>query len=176
MPITLFLFVVFLIMFALMFLNAMIWKVKYQDELDKNLYLSGQLNPYQRKKYFLTSSEKELFKILQSSEIEDAYFIFPQLHLSTLLEVKDDLIDLRGRFDWLNKLYVDFVLFDRRNLEPRLVIELNDSTHKWKSRRTRDEFVKTALQKNNIPLLELETESLSKTDEVVKAVQNSISL
>ena len=152
--------IILLVLFAFLSFTSILFYVKFQDERNKNLYLHGELNPYKKKKYFLTLNEKELFLILQDLTANSNYLVFPQLHLSTLLQVKEESNDLTGKFEWLNKLFVDFVIFDKQNLQPLLVIELNDSTHLWNNRKARDQFVKKSLKDNNIPFLAIETQSL----------------
>ena len=152
--------VIFLFLFLILSFTSIFLYLKLQDERNKNLYADGLVNPYKKKKYFLTLDEKELFLILQNLTVNSNYLVFPQLHLSTLLQVKEESNDLAGKFEWLNKLFVDFVLFDKKDLQPRLVIELNDSTHLWGNRKARDQFVKKSLEENNIPFLVIETESL----------------
>ncbi len=149
MPITLIL--LSLLVFAS--LLAILFYIKFIDERNKNLNLQGKLNPYQKKTHFLTNPELELFKLLTTSINERKFHICPQLHLSTLLKVKDDANDIKGKFEWLNSLYVDFVIFEKENMNPILVIELNDSTHKWGSRHARDQFVAKALMENDIKLV-----------------------
>lgn len=149
--------------------------MKFIDERNKNLYLNGQFNPYQAKKYFLTGAERKLFQILQDSELSNSYYIFPQLHLSTLLEVKPEAKDLQGKFDWLNRLFVDFVIMDKETIKPVLVIELNDSTHRWNNRKARDQFVAKALNENKIPLLIVGVSDLKKSVSVIEKIKKSLS-
>lgn len=151
--------IIFLILFFFLSFVSIILYIKLQDERNKNLYLHGSLNPYKKKRHFLTLDEKELFLILQDLTAGN-YLVFPQLHLSTLLQVKEESKDLSGKFEWLNKLFVDFVIFDKQTIQPRLVIELNDKTHLWGNRKARDQFVKKSLEDNNIPFLAIETEFL----------------
>lgn len=152
--------VIFLFLFLILSFTSIFLYLKLQDERNKNLYADGRVNPYKKKKYFLTLDEKELFLILQNLTVNSNYLVFPQLHLSTLLQVKDESNDLTGKFEWLNKLFVDFVIFDKQDLQPKLVIELNDKTHLWDNRKARDQFVKKTLEENHIPFLAIETESL----------------
>lgn len=98
--------------------------------------------------------------MLNSLDVLQNYFIFPQLHLSTLLQVKDDAKDMIGKFEYINKLFVDFVIFDQ-NLNPVVVIELNDSTHFWNPRKARDQFVSEALKSIGIPLVILTSRDLT---------------
>lgn len=153
---------------------TIIYYTGYTSERNHNLYLQGKLNPYKRRRSFLTSPEQELFLILQTANVNGNFLIFPQLHLSTLLEVKEDADDLRGKFDWLNKLYVDFVLFDEETLQPLLAIELNDSTHFWGSRKARDQFVKKALEENGIPLFTIEKTELPNREKITELVRSKL--
>lgn len=145
----------------------------FQDERNKLMFLQGNLNPFKRKQRFLTGNELKLFSILENNEALKDYYVFPQLHLSTILEVKDDTNDLAGKFDWLNKLFVDFVIFDK-DMNPRLIIELNDSTHSWKSRKARDEFVRKALTENNFNFIELRTTDLANSEKIDELINNNL--
>lgn len=158
----------FIIFLSIVLIGAL---VKFQDERNKNLRLQGEFQPYTKKSSFLTGSEKKLFLLLQNSDLLKNYYIFPQLHLSTLLRVKDDARDIQGKFEWLNKLYVDFVIFDREKIEPAIVIELNDQTHQWNSRKARDEFVKKALDENGIPLIVIQTNDLADFDQIESRIE-----
>ncbi|NMB57521.1 DUF2726 domain-containing protein [Candidatus Beckwithbacteria bacterium] len=143
-----------LILFLLfVFVGFVIMTWKFYDERNKNLYLQNKFNPFKNKERFLTPNEKHVFEKLQELECLKNLYIFSQLHLSTFLGVKEEANDLRGKFDWINKLFVDFVIFDNSFTKPLLVIELNDSTHKWSNRKARDEFIRSALDNNNIKML-----------------------
>jgi len=156
-------------------LTSIILFVKFKDERNNNLYLQSKFNPFTKKRSLLTGNEKKLLKLLEGFSSLDTYYIYPQLHLSTFLKVKDGANDLKGKFDWLNKLYVDFVIFDKETLSPLLVIELNDSTHKWDSRKARDEFVAKALEENGIPLLTFTTNQLASRDVIDNILQEELS-
>jgi hypothetical protein len=129
--------------------------IRFTDERNKNLYFLGKLNPFENKDRFLTPNEKHTFEKLQELEVFKGLYILPQLHLSTFLKVKDNANDLQGKFDWINRLFVDFVIFDESLSKPLLVIELNDSTHKWNNRKARDEFIRKALESNGIKILSI---------------------
>jgi hypothetical protein len=159
----------------LFFMTTVFAFILFQDERNKLLFLQGKLNPFRRRQRFLTGNELKLFSILRDNSTLNDFYIFPQLHLSTILEVKDDTNDLAGKFDWLNKLFVDFVIFDKE-MNPKLVIELNDSTHTWKSRKARDEFVRKALTENNIPLIEFKTNDLVNPINVANKIINQLNL
>jgi hypothetical protein len=166
--------ILLLVLLILVSLFAFLFYMRFLDEQSYNLYLQGKLNPYKRKQYFLTAPERELFLLLQKCINSDQHLIFPQLHLSTLLVVKDETADLQGKFDWLNRLFVDFVIFKKDSIEPALVIELNDSTHFWNNRKARDQFVKKALEDNGIKLLTIETNQLNDKAKLEAVIKNAL--
>jgi very-short-patch-repair endonuclease len=58
-----------------------------------------------------------------------------------------------GRHSALNRInskHVDFPVCDRARVQPRLVIELDDSSHKRQDRLTRDGFVKAVFARAGI--------------------------
>lgn len=160
---------IFFILFLFFFLTTVILKIRVESEQNKNLYIQGQLNPFKRKNYFLTGNEIKLFEILQNIKKLNEFYVFPQLHLATLFEVKEDVSDMAGKFDRINTLYVDFIIFDKE-FSPKLVIELNDTTHKLGSRKARDQFVEKVCTDNKIELYTLSTIDLSKPDMIEQKI------
>lgn len=165
-------FLIFLLLLTFSF--GLVWYIKFTDERNYNLYLHGKLNPYKRKSQFLSDPELKLFNLLNSLNFNNEFYIFPQLHLSTLLMVKNEAIDMKGKFDWLNSLYVDFVLFDKKSMEAKLVIELNDKTHFWNNRKARDEFVEKSLTENGIPFLKLSFFDLDHPNEINRIIKQQL--
>lgn len=149
-----------MVLCCLFFSMTVIAMIKFIDERNKNLYLQGDLKPYFRKKYYLSPSEQKLFHILFEFAKQHGYLLVPQVHLSSIFEVKEDAKDLRGKFEWLNSLSVDFMLFNKQTFQPVAAIELNDRTHLWLSRKARDQFVQRAFNENNIKLLTVQTTHL----------------
>lgn len=130
--------VIFVIVFFVAILVALLKKIEF---------------PYLKKKYFLTNAEREFFKILEEA-IEDEYYIFPQVHLSNILFVKNS----RGYYKYLNKINrksVDFVILEKNSVSPLLAIELDDSSHDLEERKKRDNFVEKVLEGTGIPLLRI---------------------
>lgn len=155
-----------------LFAIFLLW-MKFQDERHYHLYSQGKNNPFKKKK-FLNGGEIKLFNILQSLPELDNYYIFPQVHLSTVLKVKNDFNDLRGKFDWLNDLYPDFMIFSKEDFEPKLAIELNGPYHKLDAKIARDQFVRKSLEENNIPLLEIDILLLTNEEEIKKRISSEL--
>lgn len=148
------------LLIGLFIISLILW-VKLEDARNYYLFSIGKQHPYKRRGFFLTPNEKKLYSILNlvPDFKERGIIVVPQVHLSSLLETKDDMKDLQGKFDAIHRLYVDFVLFNS-NFEPLLVIELNDRTHLWNNRKARDEFVTMALEQVGIPLLAVKTNDM----------------
>ncbi|MFC1730770.1 DUF2726 domain-containing protein [candidate division KSB1 bacterium] len=112
----------------------------------------GKWLPYIKKQYLLTQSEHKFFDVLEKAS-ENKYYIFPQIVLSNIVQLKGKGSLKGGYRSKINKKTVDFVLFDKQDISPILVIELDDYTHKRPSRKRRDNFVNDVLEHCSIPIL-----------------------
>ena len=114
-----------------------------------------KIYPFEKKPNFLILSEQAFFQVLLQIT-NNQYFIFPQIHLASILKVKTGEFDKRGWRRYFNRLIqksFDFVIFDKQNLQPLLVIELDDSTHEQYKRKLRDSFVDKILEAANLKIL-----------------------
>jgi hypothetical protein len=64
---------------------------------------------YYAKQYFITKSENDFFRML-NSVAGDRYFIFPQVHLSAILDEKIKGQNWKAAFKHINEKSVDYVL------------------------------------------------------------------
>lgn len=120
----------------------------------KKLTETPDIYPYQKKKYFLTRSERVFFEILLQI-INNQYFIFPQVHIASVLEVKKGQANYMSFFNKIIRKSFDFVIFDKQNLNALLVIELDDSSHSQPKRIERDEFVNEAVKVSDLNILHI---------------------
>lgn len=104
---------------------------------------------YKAKDSLMTEPEQELYDMLIRL-CSRAYCVFPQIALASV-------VDKVTYASYRNELFrvVDFVLCEKRNMRPVLVIELNDASHKRDERRLRDEKVRCILSRAGLPLLTL---------------------
>lgn len=133
------------IFLVLIFLVLIVLKVILEFTKKNNKF------PYTKKKYFLTPTEQKFYGMLHEW-FQDKYYIFPQIHLSSLIEVANSE---RKQYTYLNKIdrkSIDFVLFDKLNMLPLLAIELDDYTHTFDKRIERDRFVDDVFKIANIPI------------------------
>ncbi len=119
--------------------------------------LASEELPYKLQKYMLSDSEKEFFKFLNELEIiKNNYYIFPQLTLDKLLYIPKEFTNKWIYINEINRKFVDFTLFDKKTLLPKIVIELNGDPHVIdKKVLDRDKFIKTIFDKVGIKVLSI---------------------
>lgn len=103
----------------------------------------------------MTRAEHECYDALMEA-VGDRYYIFPQAHLPTFVDVRVVGQNWKGAFRHIDEKSVDFVLCDKAYLAPKLAIELDDYTHARPERQERDKEVERILKMAELPLLRLE--------------------
>ncbi len=136
---------------------------------------NNKILPFEKKKYLMTQTEHKFFDVLQNI-IGDKHFIEPQVALSRIIEVKDNGQGRYGPGSWfsnfnrINKKSVDFVIFDKQDFSPQLVIELDDYTHNYYNRRQRDEFLDEALKAADLNILHVKPQYNYDTNQLEKVI------
>lgn len=105
-----------------------------------------QFFPYQ-KKYLLTRNEYNFYTRLKLIANRYNLQILTKIRLADLVETKKNLsyADSNAYFNKIRSKHVDFALVD--NMRVVVLIELDDSSHKYQSRIERDIFVDDVLQR-----------------------------
>lgn len=119
---------------------------KIKDDSKTNIY------QYTSKHSIMTRSEVDFFKML-IEVAGDRYHVFPQVHLSAILDHKIKGQNWKASFKHINGKSVDFVLCDKQSLVPLYAVELDDSTHQLPDRNIRDIEVERIFQAANLPLV-----------------------
>lgn len=148
-----FILAVFLIVFmtsAIYYMNKSHKVVKNANQPEQEEPKPAEPLPYTAAK-LLTRREYAFFKALQPIAQKHSLMICPKIRLADLVAVPQGTIE-RKWFNYIKAKHVDFTLCDM-NLNVKLVIELDDSTHDRPDRQTRDEFVDRVFQKINVKLL-----------------------
>src|SRR5690606_8722626 len=83
----------------------------------------------------------------------DRYYVFPQIHLSSLLKNETRGKYYKLAFQRINRRSVDFVLCDLKTRKPVYAVELDDWSHDLAKRKARDEIVQEMLDQAGIPLV-----------------------
>lgn len=109
-------------------------------ESNKKVELTGA---YQARPFF-SQHEKDAYRKLKDIADRRGYIIFAKVRLLDLLEPVRNHPNYRTFFNKIQAKHVDFVLCNYE-LNPYIVIELDDSSHDTPSRKERDRFVDEAL-------------------------------
>ncbi len=107
---------------------------------------------YKKKDFLMSRAEHEFFDILVEV-VGNQYYVFPQIHLSTILDNKVVGQNWRGAFRHIDEKSVDFVICDKAYIKPILAIELDDRTHEREDRKGRDGEVERILKESGLSLL-----------------------
>jgi hypothetical protein len=111
-------------------------------------------SPYERIPTLLTAAERNFFAVLQQAA-PAGHQIFTQVRLANLVQVKPWARRDKSHWWRIQAKCLDFVLIDSATFAPRLVVELDDSSHDRADRRDRDAFVDDVLAAAGIPILHI---------------------
>ncbi len=111
--------------------------------------------------------EKKFYKKL--SLLNNEYIVIPQVNLASIIEKRSNV-----RFH--NELFrnIDFGIFDKETMEVLLLIEVNDRTHAYSSRKKRDRSVREICLNADIPLITFYTTYPNETDYVLNRIRKEI--
>lgn len=137
----------------------------------KRKVFKDNMYSYTAKSLIMTRTESEFFLKLDHV-VSERYRVFPQVHLSALLDHKVKGQDWKFAFRHINGKSVDFVLCDKETLRPTYAIELDDLTHEQSDRRKRDLEVERIFEEANLPLVRFKNKSVSET-EIIQALSNA---
>lgn len=107
---------------------------------------------YERKDLIMTSAETRFFKLLTET-IGEEYYVFPQVHLSSILEHRIHGQNWWAAFHHINRKSVDFVVCDKQSIRPLLAVELDDWSHNLNHRKDRDKEVERIFDGAGLPLI-----------------------
>lgn len=118
---------------------------------------------YTAKSLLMTRTEADFFLRLERT-VSERYYVFPQVHLSAILDHKAKGQDWKYAFRHINGKSVDYVLCDRETLRPFYAIELDDHTHNAKDRKKRDKEVERIFEEASLPLIRIRNLNISDTE------------
>lgn len=131
--------------------------------------------PYVRERYLMSKAEREFFDVLLVAAPED-WYVFPQVRLATLLMPRNGDPNWRSLFNKIAAKSVDFVLCDAVEIGPRLVVELDDSSHGRADRRARDRFVDAALRAADLPILHVPWQRRYDVERLAREIEAAVGL
>ncbi len=122
--------------------------------------MTKKIYDYKAKQFFLTKPEHDCFDALTKA-VGNEYHVFPQVKLDKFLDEHTVGQNWSSALRHINQKSVDFLLCDKIYLNPKLAIELDDSTHSLPDRIERDTEVERILRDANFPLLRITHGDLS---------------
>lgn len=136
-------------------LEALISKKHNDDPQDKSdEAVTAEKLPF-RRKYLLTKNEYWLYKTLKEIAEKYNYAILAKVRLADLVEVSAEAEhkEYLKYFAKIKSKHIDFVLCNKENLYPELLIELNDNSHNIDGRVDRDNFLKAVAEKTGYKII-----------------------
>ena len=142
------------------------------DDIQKDIEISKDKNnnsKYEKKK-IMSDYEKYFYDIL-TENFSRKYFIMPQVNLASIISKEKNFPS-----EYQNELYrnIDFGIFDKKTMEVKLLIEINDKTHKQSNRIARDIKVKDICEKAEIKLITFYTNYPNKEEYVIDRIKNNL--
>lgn len=162
------------IILGLVIVAIILLKVVLSNASSKRKVFKDNVYNYSAKNLLMTRTEAEFFTKLDQA-VKERYYVFPQVHLSALLDHKIKGQDWRFAFRHINGKSVDFVLCDRATLRPTYAIELDDLTHEQSDRRKRDIEVERIFKEANLPLVRFKNKDISES-EIIQALSNAMKI
>ncbi len=135
---------------------------------------SSAIYRYGRKDFFMNQAEHEFFDVL-IEVVGNGYYVFPQVHLSTILEHRIKGQDWRAAFRRINGKSVDFVICDKAYIKPLLAIELDGRSHDIEAIRQRDADVEHIFERADLRLLRFANHGSPDREEVKQRISEALS-
>lgn len=152
---------------------SIVW-IKVSSGSEKRKVFKNNEYTYYAKTSIMTRSEEEFFKRLNLA-VSERYLVFPQVHLSALLDHRVKGQEWRIAFRHINGKSVDYVLCDKITLKPAYALELDDFTHDRRDRIERDVEVERIFKEAQLPLVRFKDINIS-SDEIIQALTNARAL
>lgn len=128
-----------------------------QKEIARSVPLniaSTDLPKYRKSKSLLTKPELNLYSALVMAN-NSQYTLFAKVRMGDFVFLANEPQDRKFHANQVLCKHVDFLLCDNRSLEPLLVIELDDSSHRQYDSAERDEFKNNTFHSIGLPMLRI---------------------
>ncbi len=127
--------------------------------------------PFKRKEFLMNIPERKFFEQLQQL-IPDNYAVFPQIVLSSIVNItapKNETYKYRNK---INRKTIDFVIFEKPYYKPVIAIEYDGKTHNYPSRIKRDVEVKKILDNSGIKNFHVKHQKNINFEEIKNEIKN----
>jgi hypothetical protein len=160
----------FIILSLIVFVIILISRLSSAHSSKKKVFKNNTYN-YFAKPSLMSRVEGEFFIKLERV-VQERYYVFPQVHLSAILDHRVKGQEWKYAFRHINGKSVDYVLCNRDTLEPTYAIELDDYTHDKADRRERDIEVERIFEAANLPLVRFKDKNIS-DDAIIQALASA---
>lgn len=128
--------------------------------------------PYRPVGVLLSPAERSFLGVLDQAVSDDCR-IFAKVRLADLIEVEAGVPAKvrRNAFNRISQKHIDFCVCRRSDLAVLYLVELDDSSHKRKSRASRDRFVDQALQVAGVPILRFQARRTYLAGEIAERIE-----
>lgn len=150
---------------------AVLVKIISSNSSNKRKVFKNNQYSYLAKESLMSKTETDFFVRLDRA-VNERYYVFPQVHLSALLDHKIKGQEWKYAFRHINGKSVDYVLCDRATLIPVYAIELDDFTHERNDRIERDGEIERIFQEAQLPLVRFKNKDISES-EIIQALTNA---
>ena len=141
------------------------------QKIQKQLQGKEQKLPYKKQDFLLNIPERKFFEGLQQI-IPNNYVIFPQIPLSSVVDVSTLKREFWTYQNKINRKIVDFVIFEKQYLKPIIVIEYDGKTHYREDRQIRDEFVDKVLESAEIKIIHIKHQQNINFEEIKNKIND----
>jgi hypothetical protein len=130
--------------------------------------------PYKSANSLITNAEKKFFNVLISINFNFDIYIFSKVRLADIIYLPGGINNRRKYLSKILSKHLDFVICDRKNYKPLLVIELDDSSHNNIENKKRDIEKDNILKAANIPILRIRVQRYYDVAEIKRNVEHLI--
>lgn len=159
------------IIIGLVILAAILISALGSNTAHKKKVFKNNIYNYTAKYSLMSKTESDFFVKLERT-VNERYYVFPQVHLSAILDHRVKGQEWKYAFSHINGKSVDYVLCSKTTLKPTYAIELDDYTHDKADRRERDREVERIFEAANLPLVRFKNKDVSEGD-IIRALANA---
>ncbi len=118
---------------------------------------TGPSRNYTLRRALFTRAERSFLGVLDQAVGSD-YRVFGKVRVADVLKVSRQVpkSGWQAAFNKINGKHFDFVLADPGTLDVKVVVELNDRSHRSEKRAVRDQFIREACAGADLRLIEVE--------------------
>jgi hypothetical protein len=109
--------------------------------------------PYALNGSLMTPAENSFFQTLKLAMTQE-HCVMAKVRLADILRVTTQE-KRQSHFNRISAKHVDFLICDEADMRPLVAIELHDKSHQRESRQLRDDFVRKAISRAGLPLIEV---------------------